>query len=146
MRGTSRIAASLATLIALTVGAAACSENNEGHQAATSTLPGSTSTQPSPSPTSSGPSPAETRIEVSIANGQVTPSPDRRVEVSQGDQVRIVVTSDRADEIHVHGYDVEAAVEPGSPATLEFEADQPGSFEVEMHELDPGLLFTLLVR
>lgn len=135
---------SLAALITLTVGAAACSANEEGQAAATSgptTPTGSTSTQPSTLPTA-----AETLIEVSVADGRVSPSPDRRVEVAQGDNVRIVITSDQADEVHVHGYDLEAGVEAGRPTTLEFVADQPGSFEVELHELEPSLLFTLLVR
>jgi len=144
VRSTFRIAVSLAALITFTVGAAACGDNQESQPAATSgptTPTGSASTLPSTLPTS-----AETLIEVSVADGRVSPSPDRRVEVTQGDNVRIVITSDQADEVHVHGYELEAEVDAGRPTTLEFVADQPGSFEVELHELDPGLLFTLLVR
>ena len=135
---------SLATLITLTVGAASCAESQDAQPAATSgptTPTGSTSTQPSTLPTSN-----ETVIEVSVANGQVTPSPDRRVEVAKGDQVRIVITSDHADEVHVHGFDIEEEIAAGRPTTIDFVADQPGSFEVELHEIDPGLLFTLQVR
>ncbi|HKA68859.1 MAG TPA: cupredoxin domain-containing protein [Actinomycetes bacterium] len=144
MRSRYRVAVTLATLIALTVGAAACGGDDQASQPATSgptTPTGPTSTQPNILP-----APDETVIEVAVANGRVSPSPDRRVEVAQGNNVRIVVTSDRADEVHVHGYDQEAEIPAGGSATLEFVADQPGSFEVEMHELDPGLLFTLLVR
>jgi hypothetical protein len=144
VRSTSRIAVSLATLITLTVGAAACGENQESQPAATSspsTPTGSASTQPSTLPTST-----ETLIEVSVADGRVSPGPDRRVEVARGDSVRIVITSDHADEVHVHGYDLEAEVTADRPTTLEFVADQPGAFEVELHEIDPGLLFTLQVR
>ncbi|MCI0687819.1 MAG: cupredoxin domain-containing protein [Sporichthyaceae bacterium] len=85
-------------------------------------------------------------IEVEIRDGQVSPSPATRVRVEHGDTVRIVLTSDRADELHVHGYDLEESVAAGGTATLEFSADQSGSFEVEAHELDPPLLFTLQVR
>lgn len=144
VRSSSRVAVSLATLITLTVGAAACSGGNEqGNQAATTspTAPTESATQPNILPTSD-----ETVIEVSVAAGRVTPSPDRRVEVARGNNVRIVITSDHADEVHVHGYDLEQSVAAGRPTTIEFVADQPGSFEVEMHEIDPGLLFTLLVR
>ena len=132
------------TLITLTVGAAACGDNQESQPAATSgsaTPTGSASTQPSTPPT-----PTATVIEVSVANGQVSPSPDRRVEVARGDTVRIVITSDQPDEVHVHGYDLEEEIEAGRPTAVEFVADQPGSFEVELHEIDPGLLFTLQVR
>jgi len=34
----------------------------------------------------------------------------------------------------------------GESITIEFVADQTGSFEVEVHELDPALLFTLLIE
>jgi len=138
------VAVSLATLITLTVGAAACSGgNDEGNQAATTspTAPTDPAMQPNILPTSD-----ETVIEVSVAGGRVSPSPDRRVEVARGVNVRIVITSDHADEVHVHGYDIEKPIGAGRPTTIEFVADQPGSFEVELHEIDPGLLFTLLVR
>jgi hypothetical protein len=144
VRSTSRVVVSLATLITLTVGAAACGDNQDSQPAATSgsaTPTGSASTQPS-----TPPAPTATVIEVSVANGQVSPSPDRRVEVARGDTVRIVITSDQPDEVHVHGYDLEEEIGAGRPTAVEFVADQPGSFEVELHEIDPGLLFTLQVR
>ncbi|MGH3327387.1 MAG: hypothetical protein ACRDPT_06250 [Streptomycetales bacterium] len=72
-------------------------------------------------------------IGVTIAEGEVSPAPDR-VRLGLGQQVRIIVRSDRADEVHVHGYDAEAQVTPAKPVTLEFTADQPGLFDVETHE------------
>jgi hypothetical protein len=52
-----------------------------------------------------------------------------------GQHVRLTVTSDAADEVHVHEpYDMEFALEAGTPATEEFVADQPGLVEVELHE------------
>jgi hypothetical protein len=55
------------------------------------------------------------------------------------------VTSDRSDELHVHGYDKTVPLAPGSPAVVQFVADLPGVFEVETH--DSGLLlFQLVVR
>ena len=44
------------------------------------------------------------------------------------------MTSDVADEVHVHGYDVKQDAGAGPPATVELVADQPGVFEVETHE------------
>jgi hypothetical protein len=57
-----------------------------------------------------------------------------RASVDRGDRVRLVVTSDVADEIHVHGYDVSQDVEAGGTATLAFRATIPGRFEVELED------------
>ena len=55
-----------------------------------------------------------------------------RDSVAQGRNVVITVTSDVADEVHVHGYDLMADVAPGEPATISFTADAPGRFEIEL--------------
>ena len=57
-----------------------------------------------------------------------------RASVDQGDRVRLVVTSDVADEIHLHGYDISRAVEAGGTVTLAFRATIPGRFEVELED------------
>jgi hypothetical protein len=36
--------------------------------------------------------------------------------------------------VHVHGYDLMADVAPGSPARIDFVADVPGVFEVELED------------
>ena len=72
-------------------------------------------------------------VAVTVRDGEVHP-PTRRVEVAEGSRVRLVVTSDVDDEVHVHGYDAEAELEAGRPSTLELVADQTGVFEVETHE------------
>jgi hypothetical protein len=83
-------------------------------------------------------------ITVTIAGRKVTPPPGR-IEVAEGQTVRITVTGDAADEAHLHGYDKEAELKPGVPASIEFVADQTGLFEMETHE--SGLqLFQLVVR
>ena len=55
-----------------------------------------------------------------------------RDSVAQGRNVVITVTSDVADEVHVHGYDLSADVAPGAPVTIRFTADTPGRFEIEL--------------
>ncbi|XVQ89299.1 hypothetical protein ACQP2K_18335 [Microbispora siamensis] len=83
-------------------------------------------------------------ITVTIAGRKVTPPPGR-IEVTKGQTVRITVTSDAADEAHLHGYDKEADLKPGTPASIEFVADETGLFEMETH--GSGLqLFQLVVR
>jgi len=55
------------------------------------------------------------------------------IKVKKGDQVRIVVSSDARDDIHLHGYDIEKPVEPGQPAQFNFTANIEGIFEIESH-------------
>ena len=55
-----------------------------------------------------------------------------------GESVTLKVTSDVADHVHVHGYDLFTDVAAGDPVTIEFSADIPGVFEVELE--DSGLL------
>jgi hypothetical protein len=70
-------------------------------------------------------------IKVAVEGGKVVPSAHRE-KVPEGDTVRLVVTTDTADEIHVHGYDLMKDVAAGKTGTLEFVADQSGVFEVEL--------------
>jgi hypothetical protein len=55
-----------------------------------------------------------------------------RTSVDKGDRVVLVVTSDVADEIHLHGYDVSRDVAAGGTARLPFTATIPGRFEAEL--------------
>lgn len=56
----------------------------------------------------------------------------QEVAVAAGDTVRLTVTSDTPQEVHVHGYDIIENAAPGSPARFEFDADAEGVFEVEL--------------
>ena len=76
---------------------------------------------------------------MAVTDGKVEPKP-HRVEVAKDSQVRLIVTSDVDDELHVHGYEVEAELEAGRPTTVELVADQTGIFEVETHESELELL------
>ncbi|MGJ6979478.1 cupredoxin domain-containing protein [Aestuariimicrobium soli] len=88
--------------------------------------------------------PQAVTIDVTIAGGQVTPN-GTTVDVAKGGTVTVNVTSDSADEVHVHGVDKELAVKPGVPATMTFTVDQGGVFEMESHELDK-LIVKIAVR
>jgi hypothetical protein len=57
-----------------------------------------------------------------------------RPSVKQGRRVRIVVRSDVADHVHLHGYDLMRDVGPGRPAQILFTADIPGRFEIELED------------
>ena len=54
--------------------------------------------------------------------------------MDKGDRVVFVVTSDVADEVHVHGYDLSRDVGAGRPARIAFRATIPGRFEVELED------------
>lgn len=81
-------------------------------------------------------------IELGFSEGQV--QGEDRYEVDGGAVVRIMLTSDVTDEVHVHGYDVFGDVAPDVPAVIEFTADIPGIFEVELEEVG-RVLFELVV-
>jgi hypothetical protein len=74
-----------------------------------------------------------TLIEVRVTGDRVDTA-SRRVRVDRGATVRIRVQADRDEEVHVHGYDLSRPVAPGRPAVVEFTADAPGVFEVELEE------------
>jgi hypothetical protein len=105
--------------------------------------PGSVSASPSaPASSSSGsgsasPSGQALTIDITIADGKVTPNAEK-LDVAQGTTVTLNVTSDQDDEIHAHtagdGYELE--VKAGQPATGSFVAADTGSFEIESHHLD----------
>ena len=56
----------------------------------------------------------------------------QKATLSKGDHVVLVVSSDVADEVHLHGYDKHVNVTPGKAARLAFVASLPGRFEVEL--------------
>jgi hypothetical protein len=106
-----------------------------------------TSTAPDPEPTATAtpaatvePTPTATPtptqappglIEVEYADGGVVGGVSR-AKVSAGEAVELHVVADVVDEVHVHGYDVFGPVAPRAPAVLQFPADIPGVWEVEL--------------
>jgi hypothetical protein len=58
----------------------------------------------------------------------------QRPKVKQGDEVTLIVRSDVADEVHLHGYDLSADAGPGKTARIAFTADVPGRFEFELED------------
>jgi plastocyanin len=74
-----------------------------------------------------------------LAGNKVKSGPDT-ITVTKGDTVHIVVTSDKPNTIHLHGYNIEREAAPGKPARFDFTADTEGVFEIESHTWeDAGL-------
>ena len=119
------ICAAVAVVIATASGG-----GDPGDQATQATPPeSSTDSEEQPHETVP-PEPVVTRIE--IRGGEVAGGP-ADIEVTKGDAVRIVVSSDAADNLHLHGYDIERKAAPGRPARFKFTADVEGIFEIESH-------------
>jgi hypothetical protein len=66
--------------------------------------------------------------------------------VKKNDRVRIVVTSDAPDQIHLHGYDIEKEATPGKPARFDFKANVEGAFIIESHAAEDAGNEPLLAR
>jgi hypothetical protein len=75
----------------------------------------------------------ETVFDLRIERGKV-PQSMRVIRVHQGDTVRLRWTTDRRIVVHLHGYDIEKTVEPGSATEMTFIARIAGRFSVEEHK------------
>ncbi|MGZ4615995.1 MAG: cupredoxin domain-containing protein [Actinomycetes bacterium] len=134
-----------AVLLAAVLALTGCASGNTGAAGPGGTDSGTpTATSPSPAGSPTDGSAKVDTITVAVKGGKVVPAP-HRVAITKGDQVRLVVISDRADEVHVHGVDIEKPLAPGKPVTITFTADQPGIYDVETHQSGLQLL-QLVVR
>ena len=77
--------------------------------------------------------PAESSVPVIEVVGGQPQGGIAGLDFNQGDEIRFDVTSDTADAVHVHGYDIEEEVPVGGTAKFDFPADLEGVFEVELH-------------
>nr|BFE58456.1 hypothetical protein GCM10020063_029820 [Dactylosporangium thailandense] len=73
---------------------------------------------------------AAKEVTFTISKGTASPATGR-VDVSQGQVVRITVTSDAADRVTVTGYDRGVDLKPGKAGSLTLEATKTGLFQVE---------------
>ena len=102
---------------------------------------------PSVTPTPAAPMPMPTptvrTVTAAYAGGEVTGTSGRE-EVAVGDPVVLRISSDVAEEVHVHGYDVTQPVPAGGTVDIPVTASIPGVFEVELHDAGK-VLFQLRV-
>jgi hypothetical protein len=105
---------------------------------------GEDSAEPQPTTETEQPArPQATRIQI---RGGTVVGGAKTIEVSRGDTIRIVVSADAPDEIHVHGYDIERNAGPGQPARFRFRANAEGAFEIESHTAEDAGLDPLVAR
>lgn len=113
----------------------------------------STTTPPAPPPTppadtapatqppaTSPPTAPEGPVQIDVVVG-VDSGPDRLELVRVGADVTVNITNrDAADEYHIHGIELERAVDAGVMATFNFAPTAPGTYEVESHETGDVIL------
>lgn len=75
-------------------------------------------------------------LDVTIAGGEVTPA-NAALQARVGQPITVHVTSDAADELHVHSTpDREFVVSATPNQTFTFTIDNPGKIDIELHHLD----------
>lgn len=103
--------------------------------AATETAASGT-TAPATVPTTTAPVPPPPRVTTIAVKDGAPVGGEKTITVTSGDTVRLRVTSNVADVIHVHGYDLEKPVPAGGSVTFTFKATSEGVFDVEAHSTD----------
>jgi hypothetical protein len=90
--------------------------------------------QPSEAPPPGVPAaaPLPMAIQLVVKDGRLASGPTV-TQVAEGQQVVIDVVADKADELHLHGYDLKVDLVPHVPAQLRFVADKTGRFDYELH-------------
>ncbi|HEY5943309.1 MAG TPA: hypothetical protein VIT89_10680 [Solirubrobacterales bacterium] len=71
---------------------------------------------------------------ISVRNGEPVGG-IQTLEFSAGEQIRFRISSDAAEEIHVHGYDISQDVPAGGVVEFDFPAELEGIYEAELEEL-----------
>ena len=111
---------------------AACGGDGAGEATGTTQTQTTTETETETTPpTTEEAKPTVLRVTVT---GGVPESGIVRETVDKGDRVVLVVSSDVADEVHLHGYDISRDVPAGGTVRIQFTANVPGRFEVELEE------------
>lgn len=102
----------------------------------TTSSPSTTATSAAATTTTSAAAQAGPVLDVTIANGQVTPA-NAALQAHVGQTITVHVTSDTADELHVHSTpDREFVVSATPNQTFTFTIDNPGKIDIELHHLD----------
>jgi hypothetical protein len=98
------------------------------------TVGGAARSTPSSQPSSGGDS---TPAKASAAPAPLLkPGDVRKLMFTEGDRIRFRVRVPEADELHVHGYDIERELPAGKTVTVSFKATINGIFEIELHHSD----------
>ena len=75
---------------------------------------------------------AEVTYALTIANGRL-PENMRLIRIKQNDVVKLEWRTDKPLTVHLHGYDIEQELKPGTVTEMTFTARATGRFTVEPH-------------
>jgi hypothetical protein len=130
-----RRAISAALLVALFLALSGCggdeTETATTTTSATTTTPTTATTTTTTTTTTTERPAAVQTIRIAVVHG-APKGGIVRATIDKGERVVLVVKSDVADEIHLHGYDLSTDVAAGGTARLRFRANVTGRFEVEL--------------
>ncbi|MDX6581501.1 MAG: hypothetical protein QOI10_685 [Solirubrobacterales bacterium] len=84
------------------------------------------------STTSSSGTTADSEVPVIVVKDGQPVGGVQQLTFTQGDDIRFIVDSDVADEVHFHGYDVGKDVKAGGTVEFNVPATDAGVFEVEL--------------
>jgi FtsP/CotA-like multicopper oxidase with cupredoxin domain len=102
--------------------------------AATTAAAATAATTNAATTTATAKTPADPATSTVVVKGGQPVGGVKEIEIERGDDVRIRVTADAPEEVHVHGYDLEKPVGPGQPAVFTItDANLEGIFEIELH-------------
>ena len=121
----------LAFLLAVSALAAGLAGCGGGSKSSSPTTSGATTATTTAAPTTTKTTTAPVTIRVVVKGGKPVGG-IQRATAKKGQTVAIVVRSDVADEVHVHGYDLHKDVPAGGTVRIVFPATISGVFEAEL--------------
>ena len=138
-----KIAVMLAAVAASVIALAGCG-GDDGTDAVTTTETVATAPTTQTGTTATTPAAQAKVITIRVVGG-VPQGGIQRPTIDQGDKVVLVVRTDSGEAVHLHGYNIEKEIVPGTPLRLPFTANIAGRFELELHPTDT-LLAVLEVK
>jgi hypothetical protein len=81
--------------------------------------------------------PGGANLTFNVAGDTISPN---TASVVKGQQVAMTITTDKDEEVHLHGYDIHFDCKANTPLKKTFTADKTGSFEMELEATTKHLL------
>jgi hypothetical protein len=125
MKKADKLALALLAAVVVAVGLAACGSSSESNEA--SSTGGVTRPADGPESASMG-----GKVPTIVVRNGEPVGGIKQLEYNAGDEIRFEVSSDVADEVHVHGYDLMKNVPAGGTVSFDFPAEIEGIFEAEL--------------
>ncbi len=126
-------AALVVTSVALTAGCSAGTSTASPSAVGSAVASASTTTSTGSATVPTTPAADVQRLTLRVAGSTVS-GDTGTVDITLGRPVELTVTSDVADEVHVHGVDIGTDVPAGGTVVLDFTQTAPGRFEVELEQ------------